>query len=609
MPMRLFRQIIKEFFGLIMTMTLIAEFLVISAIGQDKLAEPLSANYAVEGTVVDMSGKPVAQARVFNSGDGPEPMETRSDDAGKFKLKGFRKGPVYVFAEKEGYRFAGLRTESDVADAVLKMLRSDEPAPQRPADWRTSLIEEEKKAAHKVLEKNWATATGSQRQQARYKMARIDPELAAKWAVEANVKPADIPEPKPLSKIADEDIDDALAVVAKQPFRQAYSSLNLLIVHFSASDPEKAMRCAEEIVVLARGADQPFRTEGLAMMGLMVSRLGNKVAGKKLADEAAEMAAKLQPAGGNTDAFGALVLALAQTDISRAKSMAEKIPDKTWRDSYLSRAAYQQEDVEQAKLLLADVQFGYAQQSRMQLAYSIAAKRPAEAIQLVEKMQTGQSGIDEYTRASAFGWLAAAIVSSDAKMAHSLIDRAFAIYSRPALGLNTGKGSRSAQAAATAIIADRIGYPDMQSLVYRVLATRPTTKDGDSPAAAQESCVMMAMYLALIDPQTAKQVLQDIEPASDLIGSGQSGVGRKEWLKAWALVDPQHALELADQDAARAQNDTEKRIVSNAVTEMLERIWLARPIDRIRILGGDAILFTLPLEDERRPNPILHGPF
>ena len=92
------------------------------------------------------------------------------------------------------------------------MLHTDESVPQRPADWQTSLSEEEKKAAHKVLEKIWATATGRRRQQVRYKMARIDPELAAKWAVEAKVKPEDIPEPKPIQKIADEDLDDALAI-------------------------------------------------------------------------------------------------------------------------------------------------------------------------------------------------------------------------------------------------------------------------------------------------------------------------------------------------------------------------------------------------------------
>ncbi len=88
-----------------------------------------SANAVVEGRVLDSAGKPVADARVFNSGDGIAPMETRSDGSGRFRLQGFRKGPVFVFAEKEGYRFAGLRTNSGAADAALKMLKTTEPAP------------------------------------------------------------------------------------------------------------------------------------------------------------------------------------------------------------------------------------------------------------------------------------------------------------------------------------------------------------------------------------------------------------------------------------------------------------------------------------------------
>ena len=38
--------------------------------------------------------------------------------------------------------------------------------------------------------------------------------------------------------------------------------------------------------------------------------------------------------------------------------------------------------------------------------------------------------------------------------------------------------------------------------------------------------MMMALYLALIDPASAKQVLQAIEPHSDCIGSGYSGIWR-----------------------------------------------------------------------------------
>ena len=62
----------------------------------------------VEGTVLDAAGKAVAEARVFNCGDGPAPIETHTDKFGRFRLEGLNRGPIYVFAEKADYRFAGV---------------------------------------------------------------------------------------------------------------------------------------------------------------------------------------------------------------------------------------------------------------------------------------------------------------------------------------------------------------------------------------------------------------------------------------------------------------------------------------------------------------------
>ena len=109
----------------------------------------------VEGTVLDTAGKPIADARVFNAGDGPDPMETRTDAAGRFRLTGFRKGTAYVFAMKDGYQFAGLRTTAGATDATVKMLRNDEPAPKRPIAVATIPPEEQKKLARALLEKAW----------------------------------------------------------------------------------------------------------------------------------------------------------------------------------------------------------------------------------------------------------------------------------------------------------------------------------------------------------------------------------------------------------------------------------------------------------------------
>ena len=91
-----------------------------------------ASNGRVEGKAIDSTGKPLADVRVFNSSDGVAPMETQTNSEGVFRLDGFRKGPVFVFAEKDGYRFVALHSTTGTKDAVVKMLRTAEPAVPLP---------------------------------------------------------------------------------------------------------------------------------------------------------------------------------------------------------------------------------------------------------------------------------------------------------------------------------------------------------------------------------------------------------------------------------------------------------------------------------------------
>ena len=234
-----------------------------------------SAIGVVAGRVLDSAGQPVADARVFNSGDGIALLETRSDAAGRFRLQGFRTGPVFVFAEKEGYRFAGLGVESGAAEAVLKMLKTTEPPP-RPASIACLSGPELRKAAKQLLEKLWA-GNENYRPWACSKMARVDPELARKWAAAAknasNAPQGAYQSPyQSLDNLAEQDLDEALSVVDKNNGSMAYYQLNELARHFLASDPEKATRCVEEGVVRARSLDQPQRALGLAQMAALAMR-------------------------------------------------------------------------------------------------------------------------------------------------------------------------------------------------------------------------------------------------------------------------------------------------------------------------------------------------
>jgi len=82
----------------------------------------------VTGQVLDRRGRPVDGATVFNSGDGHERVETTSKGGGKFRLAGVAEGGVFLFAEKPGYRFTGVRLAEDQAEAALTLTSVDEPA-------------------------------------------------------------------------------------------------------------------------------------------------------------------------------------------------------------------------------------------------------------------------------------------------------------------------------------------------------------------------------------------------------------------------------------------------------------------------------------------------
>jgi len=98
----------------------------------------------------------------------------------------------------------------------------------------------------------------------------------------------------------------------------------------------------------------------------------------------------------------------------------------------------------------------------------------------------------------------------------------------------------------------------MPSVVHRVLASRETSKEGRSPMEMVESNVVMAMILALADPAAAREVLESIQSQSDRIGSGQSGIRREHWLRAWALADAEKLPELIEAEL-KAKKDNPKK--------------------------------------------------
>ena len=404
--------------------------LLLPACRQQKAAEK------VEGTVLDTAGKPVASVRVFNSGDGPTRIETYTDQFGRFRLDGFNSGPVYVFAEKAGCRFAGVRTTAGSTGVAIKLLQQTEPMPMRAIASASMPLDQQQELARKIVEKIWADDSRSKRcTWVMMAMSRINPELALRWSTQIGPGCVNLVRAATAEKIADEDFDEALSLIGQSGSNRP-NTLVKLARRYTVPNPAKALRCAEELVVAARAVDQPWRTGYLAQAGGLAIRLGKKEAGQKLLDEAGKMADKLGTEGQNAGARGMVARAMAPSDFQRALSLLKPITssrndlDQLRADVAVAGCL---QHLDQALAIVAKIESAYtANAARLRIAYRLAPTRPTDAIRVAESIASGRGvPCEKPSKAEALSWVAVAVAPCDKTLACSLIDRAFTILMAP----------------------------------------------------------------------------------------------------------------------------------------------------------------------------------
>ncbi len=522
----------------------------------------------VEGSVADSSGRPIAGARVFNSGDAPKVLSTQTDAAGRFRLEGFRMGPLFVFAEKAGYRFTGVRAEAQSTGVKIGLLRGDEPVPPWKPQRPPLSFAEAQKAVRRLLEKLWATPPHGRKSWTIEYMARIDPQQALKWSAELGGRYDDLVRKVAAERGAETDAEEVVALLAKQADQRAYYTLKSLAEHYASSDPEKALRFAEETIQRARRLDQPDRASSLAAAGALVAKLGKTEAGKKLVEEAADMAAKMGTDGRQGYVRGLVATALAPFDLSRAMSLAGAVGAKNERERALARIAtvIAPKDLDKALEIVGrlDKRSTRPDMARTEIAYELVrsagsgdprrASWREDAMRVVEGMDTHGAA---KMKAEALAWMAVAVAPRDRQLAHSLIDKSMAIYWDQAEEFRSwgNYGGRTAFAAFVVVQAKQIGYPDIGLLINRVLAMRPAGTDVWSPRGGQEAAILTAGILALVDPECARQLLLSAapqQPAAEVAGAVMENL---DLLQAWALIDLDYAVKLIESRVEAAKGN------------------------------------------------------
>ncbi len=190
---------------------------------------------SVGGRVVDRQGKPVANAEVFQSGDGPEQTQTRSAADGRFKLDGFRQGPAFVFARANGFRFHGQLIRDGEPEVTVELTR-DAERPVRQMHMLAAPIppEESRAMVRRLVEPVWKMVVekGNDRTKFETLRALVDADPAGALHALESAKFSD--------KVWEARIQTALAEVLAQ------------------TDPEEATSVAEAV------ADPAWRAAALS---------------------------------------------------------------------------------------------------------------------------------------------------------------------------------------------------------------------------------------------------------------------------------------------------------------------------------------------------------
>jgi protocatechuate 3,4-dioxygenase beta subunit len=549
------------------------------------------------GVVLDPEGKPLAGVEVFNAGDGPQRASTVTDGEGRFELTGIFEGYAYAFAEAPGYRFAGVRAETEAEDVRIVLRPADRPRPEAPGNPPVVDLDRDRKLAEEValegLEMTRGTRWG-EREQLLGPLARVNPERATELRVQQGIEgERDLLEGLADALLAtkpDQAIDRTWA--AEDGFTRAYA-LNDLGRKLMPRNPE----LAAEAFSLAASAARAMGTEGWGVASLGRAARGllelGRPEGREVADEAFSLA---QERGyeewEDRHTRGIVAVAMSLVDLDAALSLLVKGPDGRSvqeHDRHLDMIAcvLASRDPDKAEEALSHMRGGLTRMGGdANIAYEMFARDPERALEFARKARSASE------RALAVGYLALRFAEQDRERAFELIEEAVGIQAA-----EQGKVFRGGYRAATYVarlaqVAAQIGYPDVAGIAMRAMSLRPDPQGGleREGEGEGEEIARLAACLAWTDTEAARHLLAPLVGDIETYLEAGYGVAGKIVVAA-AVVDPEWALEMAR--GLPDDDEVKKRPKVFSYVKLAEHLSLA-PEDRLR----EIIDFWMPGKGE-----------
>ncbi len=541
---------------------------------------------AIRGRVVDRSGRPLAGVRLFQSGDGPRRTETRSDADGRFELAGYLPGNGFLFAEATGYRRRGMAIVAPTSDVTLALARSDEP-PWRalhtlapPIDRAAELATADALLAP-VMDVARAHPDDGPNHRLLQQFACVDPArgLTAidhglfqdSWFRDYARRPI-------AQQLLAADLDDALAVVQSMETAQ-FRTAGFLDAVERRPDMDAATRRALlfEALANARQIDSPgMRVVVLARVAEHFAEHDDPELAQRILAEAMPNAGQLGSDDWEEYARGAFAEELASFDLPRALALCDSLKDPNEYDRHRANIAHELagRDPQAAERVLGEVrQPTRRDRATLRVCYRMAPLDLARAEAIAQRIGEPQ------LRAQAHLFMARALADGEPDAARELLLRGFAELETIGRGdeiLTNYDRCVAGLGLAHLVTAEAVAPELVDELLWRALSWRRAqgvTPDWELDGWIVQRDGSIALGLARYDRDAARHLLASLDPSLPELLAGDHEETTFA-LQAWALIDPDHACQLLDSDAARidpSRATTSRDYRRGAVIGMLAR--------------------------------------
>jgi protocatechuate 3,4-dioxygenase beta subunit len=558
------------------------------------------------GVVRDSAGKPVADALVEFQAAGRR-IEAKTDATGQFRLEPAPDGPGLLFISKDNHRFHGQELNSIGESLAINLARLNEPYPASLPPAPAGMPRERRRQiARQLIDQFLAEINNddTSRMRALCSLATFDPAAALTAIAEqplADERRNDAVRYDAAKALVDTSPDDALQL-AEAIGGQLTHMACMLYVRIAAALPadkrEQKLQVLADALVRAGAIREPgFRLMSIAWIAEGLLDIGETQRGTKLLLDNLPTAQELNRSGFDAYLRGAFAQELAQVDLAAALALVNEITDYSEQTRHLANIAHEIAAAQPAEAENIFAEYPpppegsnlINQKDRyvVRACYRMAQADLPRAIRLADTI------VCPFTRAHAHGVMAVGVSKTDVPKAGELVRTAFDIIDAGAkrkpeeLPLSKGNvGTIGGWLVAHAQRFDPQLAAEARWRLLRVLPDQPWADPGQQRSNDIHAIASAAMFLAEVDPELARSLLERLDGDPQLAALGGNF---NTWLPAWALVDPEAAVKRLDKMLHASSRSRSTGTVAEAIA--LEGIALER------VLHDSAGIWRIDVED------------